>query len=97
MREAPVTPTPVFIGLTREVTFAGLPIMYLVTLIVFVILGFIITQSFIYLVAAGAVGYTGLRGLAAYDPKIISVFVTVMQRTRMSPALLRRAGVVYRA
>ncbi|MGO6747977.1 VirB3 family type IV secretion system protein [Rhizobium ruizarguesonis] len=92
-----MTPTPVFIGLTREVTFAGLPIMYLVTLIVFVVLGFIVTQSFIYLVVTGISGYVGLRGLAAYDPKIIGVFIITMQKTRMSPALLRGEGVVYRA
>ncbi|MDR6101729.1 type IV secretory pathway VirB3-like protein, partial [Agrobacterium larrymoorei] len=41
--------TPLFIGLTREVTFAGLPIMYLVVLIVVVMLGFIMTGSFLYL------------------------------------------------
>ncbi|MCJ9670393.1 MULTISPECIES: VirB3 family type IV secretion system protein [unclassified Neorhizobium] len=89
--------TPVFLGLTREVSFAGLPVMYLVTLVVFVILGFIITKSFAYLIIASAVGYVTLRGLAAYDPKIIRVFVTTMQRTRMSPSLLRGEGVVYRA
>ncbi|WP_409566485.1 VirB3 family type IV secretion system protein, partial [Rhizobium leguminosarum] len=33
--------TPLFIGLTREVSFAGLPIMYLVVLIATVMLGFI--------------------------------------------------------
>jgi type IV secretion system protein VirB3 len=89
--------TPVFLGLTREVTFAGLPIMYLVTLIVFVILGFIFTKSFTYLTIASGVGYGALRGLATYDPKIIGVFVTTMQKTRMSPSLLRGEGVVYRA
>lgn len=89
--------TPLFIGLTREVSFAGLPIMYLVVLIVVVMLGFIVTGSFVYLVIAGGVGYVTLRGLAAYDPKIINVFIATVQKTRMSPALLRGEGLVYRA
>ncbi|MCW0021355.1 VirB3 family type IV secretion system protein [Rhizobium sp. BT-226] len=89
--------TPLFIGLTREVSFAGLPIMYLVVLIVFVMLGFIFTGSFIYLIVTSGIGYTALRGLAAYDPKIINVFIATVQQTRMSPALLRGEGLVYRA
>ncbi|MFB9951889.1 VirB3 family type IV secretion system protein [Rhizobium puerariae] len=89
--------TPLFIGLTREVSFAGLPIMYLVVLIVATMLGFIFTRSFIYLVVMGGVGYSVLRALAAYDPKIINVFIATVQQTRMSPALLRGKGLVYRA
>ncbi|MDR6101888.1 hypothetical protein QE369_002085, partial [Agrobacterium larrymoorei] len=45
----------------------------------------------------GGLGYVALRALAAYDPKIISVFIATVQQTRMSPALLRGAGLVYRA
>ena len=89
--------TPLFIGLTREVSFAGLPIMYLVLLIIFAMLGFILTGSLTYLIVTGGVGYTALRGLAAYDPKIIGVFIATVQQTRMSPALLRGEGLVYRA
>lgn len=89
--------TPLFLGLTREVSFAGLPILYLVVLIIVVMLGFILTGSFLYLIISGSVGYTGLRGLAAYDPKIINVFIATVQQTRMSPALLRGKGLVYRA
>ncbi|WP_217577439.1 VirB3 family type IV secretion system protein [Mesorhizobium sp. GbtcB19] len=89
--------TPLFLGLTRQVSFAGLPVMYLVMLIITVMLGFIITQSFAYLCVSGLVGYLALRSLAAYDPKIIDVFIATVQRTRMSPALLRGEGVVYRA
>jgi len=89
--------TPLFLGLTRQVSFAGLPVTYLVALISVVMLGFIFTRSFVYLVVSGVVGYTALRGLAAYDPKIIDVFIATMQRTRMSPALLRGEGMVYRA
>ena len=89
--------TTLFIGLTREVTFAGLPIMYLVVLIGVVMLGFIVSQSFLYLILTGSFGYVGLRALAAYDPKIINVFIATMQKTRMSPALLKGEGLVYRA
>jgi len=89
--------TPLFIGLTRHVTFAGLPITYLVVLIVVVMLGFLITKSFLYLVVMGGLGYAILRALASYDPKIIDAFIAAVQRTRMSPNLLRGEGVVYRA
>lgn len=89
--------TTLFIGLTREVAFAGLPIMYLVVLICVVMLGFIFTGSFIYFILMSGVGYTALRALAAYDPKIIDVFIATMKSTRMSPGLLKGEGVVYRA
>ncbi|SDO11344.1 VirB3 family type IV secretion system protein [Ensifer sp. YR511] len=89
--------TTLFIGLTREVAFAGLPIMYLVVLICTVMLGFIATGSFIYFVVMSGAGYTALRGLAAYDPKIIDVFIATVKNTRISPALLKGEGVVYRA
>lgn len=89
--------TTLFIGLTREVAFAGLPIMYLVVLICFVMLGFIMTGSFIYLIVTGGIGYTALRALAAYDPKIIDVFIATAKSTRMSMQLLRGEGLVYRA
>ncbi len=89
--------TPLFIGLTREVTFAGLPIMYLVVLITLTMLGFLVTQSFLILIVMGGLGYVALRGLAAYDPKIINVFIATVQQTRMNPALLRGEGLVYRA
>lgn len=89
--------TPLFIGLTREVTFAGLPIMYLVVLITLTILGFILTGSFLYLLVMGGVGYGALRALAAYDPKIINVFIATVQQTRMHPAVLTGEGLVYRA
>jgi type IV secretory pathway VirB3-like protein len=92
-----VKTTTLFIGLTREVSFAGLPIMYLVLLICVVMLGFIFTGSFIYFVVSSGVGYTALRALAAYDPKIIDVFIATMKSTRMNTALLKGEGVVYRA
>lgn len=89
--------TTLFIGLTREVAFAGLPIMYLVLLICVVMLGFIFTGSFVYFVVTSGVGYTALRALAAYDPKIIDVFITTLKTTRMSPEIFKNEGLVYRA
>jgi type IV secretion system protein VirB3 len=89
--------SPLFIGLTRHVTFAGLPITYLVVLIIGVMLGFLVTKSFLFLIVFGGVGYAVLRALASYDPKIIDAFIATVQRTRMSPALLRGEGLVYRA
>ncbi|THK34116.1 hypothetical protein EHS39_31945 [Ensifer sp. MPMI2T] len=86
--------TTLFIGLTREATFVGLPIMYLVVLISVVMLGFITTGSFVYLVIVGSTGYGVLRALAAYDPKIINVFIATVRSTRMSPALLKAEGLV---
>lgn len=89
--------TPLFIGLTREVTFAGLPIMYLVVLITVTMLGFIAFGSFFYLLVTGGFGYVALRGLAAYDPKIIAVFIATVQQTRMHPGIFTGEGLVYRA
>jgi type IV secretory pathway VirB3-like protein len=89
--------TTLFIGLTREVAFAGLPMMYLVVLIGLVMIGFILSGSFIYLIVSGAIGYAALRALAAYDPKIINVVIAALRSTRMTPALIVGEGVVYRA
>ncbi|WP_337145170.1 VirB3 family type IV secretion system protein [Mesorhizobium sp. Cs1299R1N3] len=89
--------TTLFIGLTREVAFAGLPLTYLVVLICAVMLGFLITKSFVYMAVVGGAGYFALRALAAYDPKIIDVFIATVQSTRMSAALLKGEGLVYRA
>ncbi len=88
---------PLFIGLTREVTFAGLPIMYLIVLMMIAMIGFITTGSFTYLIVSSTTGYVALRSLAAYDPKIIGVYLVALQKTRMSPELLLGRGLVYHA
>ncbi|MEM8542073.1 MAG: VirB3 family type IV secretion system protein [Pseudomonadota bacterium] len=90
-------PTVLFTGLTREVSFAGLPLMYLVVLIGIVMLGFIVLQSFVYLSIVGPFGYVALRALAAYDPKIIDVFIATVQSTSMNVGLFNGKGVIYRA
>ncbi|MGY3116210.1 type IV secretion system protein VirB3 [Bradyrhizobium sp. S3.14.4] len=88
--------TPVFLGLTREVTFAGLPVMHLVFVIWVVMLGFVVTKSFVYLAVMGTVCYGVLRTLAAYDPKLIGVIIATLQSTPLTHSLLKGDGVVYR-
>lgn len=88
--------TTVFLGLTREVAFAGLPVMHLVFLMWVVMLGFVVTKSFGYLAVMGTVGYGVLRALAAYDPKLIGVIIATVQVTPMNLALLNGDGLVYR-
>jgi type IV secretory pathway VirB3-like protein len=89
--------TNLFTGLTRSVTFAGLPILYLAVLLGVSMLGFIVSKSFIYLGVSGSVGYGLLRGLAAYDPKIIDVIIATLRCTQMSPSMFTKVGVTYRA
>lgn len=89
--------TTLFIGLTREVTFAGLPMMYMVILIMGCMLGFFVSGSFIVLIVSGMTGYTALRGLAAYDPKLLDLLIATLRCTRMEPGLFSKQGVIYRA
>jgi type IV secretory pathway VirB3-like protein len=89
--------TILFIGLTRPVTFAGLPILYLMLLLVGTMLGFILTKSFLYLILTPGIGYPVLRALSAFDPKVMDVFFVVMRSTRMAPGLFSKSGVNYRA
>ncbi|RVL89309.1 VirB3 family type IV secretion system protein [Sinorhizobium meliloti] len=89
--------TTLFIGLTREVTFAGLPILHLVVLICVVMLGFVLTGSLVYLLTTASIGYGVLRALAAYDPKVVDLFIATVQCTRMSYGISKGEGMVYRA
>ena len=89
--------TNLFIGLTRSVTFAGLPMMYLSLLIGVSMLGFIMTTSFLYLATTGSVGYGLLRALAAYDPRLIDVVLVALRSTPMNTDVFAKAGVTYRA
>jgi type IV secretory pathway VirB3-like protein len=89
--------TTLFIGLTREVTVAGLPLMYVVILIGVSLIGFILSSSFTYFLTSGVGGYLLMRTLAAYDPKMIDVLLATMQCTHMEPGVFTKAGVTYRA
>jgi len=89
--------TPLFLGLTKPVTFMGLPMSYVVILIMIAMGGFMATLSFVYLIVSGVVGYGVLRGLAAHDLRLIDVVLTVIQQTPLRKSQLSGRGVTYRA
>lgn len=89
--------TPLFKGLTRPVSFMGLPLSYVLVLIVVVVGGFIASLSIVYFGSSAAVGYIVLRFLAAYDPRIFDVAFTVIRATPFTASLIAGNGVTYRA
>lgn len=89
--------TPLFKGLTRPVSLVGLPMTYVVFLLLVVIGGFIATLSLIYFGVSAIVGYTALRLLAAYDPRIFDVIFTVIRVTPLTATYLKGKGVIYGA
>ena len=89
--------TPLFKGLTRAVSLMGLPMTYVVALMMVVVGGFIATLSIIYLVVSAIVGYATLRILAAYDPRIFDVIFTVIRVTPLSSSWFKGKGVIYGA
>jgi type IV secretion system protein VirB3 len=89
--------TPLFIGLTRPASYAGLPVAYVVFATVVVMIIFMVTKSMTFLVVGGLSTYAFLRMLAAYDPRIIEVWMTTIQRTPLSASLVTGYGVTYRA
>jgi type IV secretory pathway VirB3-like protein len=92
-----VNRTPLFIGLTRPVSYLGLPISYVVIMAMVVMGGFILLTSFTYLIVSAVISYVSLRALASYDPRIFDVIFTTVQRTPLTASLLRGHGVTYRA
>ena len=89
--------TPVFRGLTRPVSMMGLPMTYVVVLLLVAIGGFIATLSILYLIVSGAVGYAALRALAAWDARLLDVAVTVLRATPLTRSLIQGRGVTYGA
>ena len=89
--------TPVFKGLTRPVSMMGLPMTYVVVLLLVAIGGFIATLSILYLIVSGAVGYAALRALAAWDARLLDVAVTVLRVTQLTRSLIQGRGVTYGA
>ena len=89
--------TPVFKGLTRPVSLMGLPMTYVIILLLVVVGGFIATLSLVYFGASAIVGYTALRLLAAYDPRIFDVIFTVLRVTPLTASLFKGKGVTYGA
>ena len=88
---------PCFQALTRPVSMMGLPLTYVIILVMLTMGGFIATLSFIYFAASAIVGYAALRALAAWDPRIFDVIFTSLRRTPLPTAWLRGKGIVYRA
>ncbi|MFK7844045.1 MAG: VirB3 family type IV secretion system protein [Rhodothermales bacterium] len=89
--------TPLFKGLTRPVSLMGLPMTYVIILMLVVVGGFIATLSLIYFVVSAIIGYIALRILAAYDPRIFDVIFTVLRVTPLSNSVLKGKGVTYGA
>lgn len=86
-----------FKGLTRPVTYVGLPINYMIFMSCIIMIGFIITTSFIYIIISLPLSYICLRIVASVDSRFFDVLITVMQRTPFVPSILKGKGVLYRA
>lgn len=89
--------TPLFKGLTRPVSLLGLPMTYVIILMITVVGGFIATLSLIYFGLSAIVGYIALRLLATYDPRIFDVVFTVMRMTPLTASYFKGKGVTYGA
>jgi type IV secretion system protein VirB3 len=89
--------TPLFVGLTRPASYAGLPVTYVVFATVIVMIIFVNTQSLTFLVVGGLSVYGMLRILAAYDPRIIEVWMTTIRYTPLTGSYITGYGVTYRA
>ena len=91
------TATPVFRGLTRPVSLMGLPMTYVVVLLLGSVGGFIATLSIVYLIVSIVAGYAGLRALAAWDARLLDVTFTVIRTTPPTPDTIQGRGVQYGA
>ena len=89
--------TPIFKGLTRDVTIGGLPQMYFVVFLMAVMIPFIFLQSFIFSIAVAGIGYPLMRMMVSYDPKAITVYITATQATALKLSALSEKGFTYRA
>ncbi|SHN17296.1 VirB3 family type IV secretion system protein [Roseibium suaedae] len=86
---------PLFKGLTRPVSFMGLPMAYVATLLIVVVGGFIATLSILYLMISFILGYVTLRLLAAYDARIFDVLIVTIRATPIKKSQLQGRGVTY--
>jgi len=89
--------TPLFLGLTRPVSFAGLPMSYVLVLAMASVGGFVATASFTWLGMSLAIGYGALRAVAARDPHLFDVALVTLRRTPPPPAWLKGLGIAYHA
>lgn len=74
----------------------GLPMTYVVVLIMVSMGGFFATLSFVYFIVSAIVSYTLLRGLASKDLRLMDVVLTVLQKTPLKASQLAGRGVTYR-
>ena len=89
--------SPLFVGLTMPVTFMGLPMAYVVVLLLMVLGGFIATLSYIYFMVSALIGYSLLRMIAKYDLRLIDVILVVLHKTPVRSSQLKGKGVTHRA
>lgn len=89
--------TPLFLGLTRPVSFAGLPMSYVLVLAMTSVGGFVASASFVWLGTSLVIGYAALRGVAARDPHLFDVALVTLRRTPPPPGWFTGAGVHYHA
>ncbi len=88
---------PCFLALTRPVSIAGLPMTYVVLLLMVVVGGFIATLSVTWLLASAVLGYGALRALANHDARLLDVILVSIVRTPPPPGWFGGRGMVYRA
>lgn len=89
--------TPLFKGLTRPVLLMGLPMTYVIILMLIVVGGFIATLSLLYFFVSAFAGYIVLRLLAAHDARIFDVIFIVLRATPLTVSWLKGRGVTYGA
>lgn len=89
--------TPLFKGLTRPVSLMGLPMTYVIVLMMVVVGGFIGTLSLTYFFVSVFSGYITLRLLAAYDARIFDVIFIVLRVTPLTVSWFKQKGVTYGA
>lgn len=85
--------TPLFVGLTRPVSFAGLPMTHVLVLAMVSVGGFVASASFIWLGTSLALGYAALRGAAARDPHLFDVALITLRRMAPPPGWFRGEGI----
>lgn len=76
---------------------AGLPMTYLVILLLLGIGGYIATLSVVWLLGSAGLGYAALRALANYDPRLLDVIFTSLGKTPPTPSWFKGRGMIYRA
>lgn len=89
--------TPLFLALTRPVSFAGLPMSYVLALAMLSVGGFVATGSFVWLGISAAVGYAALRGVAARDPHLLDVVFATLRCAPPPPRWFAGDGITYGA